>query len=69
MTDSTRMKTATFGRAHPKSPLEGEALEAWAADRRAAWAFMREQDAKLNSAGFPQQVDGVWTVRYIDWSN
>ncbi len=57
----------TFGAAHDTTgSLEGDALSAWAADRRAAWAFMRAQATLGNSAGYPAQVNGVWTVRVLE---
>ncbi len=33
--------------------------------RAQAWAFMRLVEAKGGAAGFPQSVDGVWTVRTL----
>ena len=70
-TTDGRMTTTTFGAAHNETASlhhNTAALAAWAADRRAAWAFMRSQDDLGNSAGYPVQVGGVWTVKAIDWS-
>jgi len=56
--------THTIGSTHGATAgLEGAELEAWAADRTAAWRFMREREAAGDAAGYPLQVGGAWTVK------